>query len=344
MAVIDNAGLQELRCPLAPAQGVHAVIQGSYGEVGNLELVVPDPLDGLWVYWRNNDAHDIRPGAVAGGWSAGLRFAQGARYGTVSVLQTRHGPNNIEVIAISNAAAHRIFWNPETGFSSADCVGTTQTVAASLFEDDRPPHDLIMVSTDGDQVAVQYGESKSYPRLHFANRRYPELRWDDSPQVPPKHPISGISAVQSGGRTWISTITAGTVSVVEALPDAADERLPVDACANPVLLASTAGSALELVVGHAEGGLVSLARTTDGHWRETARFGTNLGCVDAVAACRSNLHGGQIEIVARLGERLHHCVLPKAGSSSVTISPIETHAWVAKDRAHAPQQGEPCHS
>ena len=57
MDEVGAARIEHLSTP--SARGVPGLVQGVYGEVGNLELVVPGA-DGLWVYWFNADPVDHR--------------------------------------------------------------------------------------------------------------------------------------------------------------------------------------------------------------------------------------------------------------------------------------------
>lgn len=99
-----------------PSTGPGSLVQGAYGTRGNLELVVADPSDGLWVYWLNADpdaAGDVAPGA----WSDGLHFAAGERYTAAEILQDTLGPDFLEVLALTaDGVLQSWFWSPGPGF------------------------------------------------------------------------------------------------------------------------------------------------------------------------------------------------------------------------------------
>ena len=191
MAVAEATIL--VRVPLAPARGTPAITQSTYGLVGNLELVVPDAEDGLWVHWRNNDDEDVVPGVVSGGWSAGLHFASGARYDAVAVLQTRQGPDFVEVLARSGTRVDRTFWSPGNGFSRPEPAFAADGMLELLEEDDA----LVAVTGTGRTLAAAVS---SYPRLDWRETepRPPVLA---STPVPPCDAFATCRSTLDGGRT-----------------------------------------------------------------------------------------------------------------------------------------------
>ena len=118
----DSTGFEDLELfaldgELPTLGGSPGITQGAYGERGNLELVVPDEIDGIWVFWNNSDVGGRKVGARPGCWSGGLRFAHGSRYDGAAIVQSQHGPKWLEVIATGDGLAHRFTWRPESGFS-----------------------------------------------------------------------------------------------------------------------------------------------------------------------------------------------------------------------------------
>ena len=80
---------------------------------------------------------------------------------------------------------------------------------------------------------------------------------------------------------------------------------------NPVLIQSTFGTNgnFELVTPLGGGGLAHFARNNDAPglpWSGPTPFGTDLGIVDAVSMIQSSLGPGNLEVVARVGDRLAH--------------------------------------
>ncbi|NEA41851.1 hypothetical protein [Streptomyces sp. SID11385] len=162
-----------------PNGGGLACAQGRYGLRGNLELLLCDEEDGLWVLWFNNDPEDTAPeagGPPPGSWSGALRFGTGRRYDDVQVVQSAHGPHHLEVLARSGARTHRLRWNPETAFTTEEPPPTGSVRAASLTED-----------PDGTLWTAVLGEDGS-PRLFRADAgAYPRLTWEPTP-LPPRSP------------------------------------------------------------------------------------------------------------------------------------------------------------
>lgn len=101
--------------------GAASVAQGVYGLRGNLELVVADIADGLWVFWFNADLTSDpleTPDVPPGSWSAGLQFASGHRYRSAQILQSPLGPDHLEVLALTvDGVLQSWFWSPGPGFA-----------------------------------------------------------------------------------------------------------------------------------------------------------------------------------------------------------------------------------
>ena len=145
-----EAGLPKLR-------GAPGLTQGAYGERGNLELVVPDADDGLWVFWFNNDHSIGNLGAQPGGWSGGLRFACGTRYDGAAIVQSRHGPNWLEVVAVGVGVARRYTWRPESGFSETGQPWHAVGTPSAIETDDGILHVATNSSADGIELRTSRG-------------------------------------------------------------------------------------------------------------------------------------------------------------------------------------------
>jgi hypothetical protein len=127
--VIDDSGR---------TAGPASLAQGVYGSRGNLELVVADAVDGLWVHWFNSDlpadpetAPDVPPGT----WSAGLRFAQGRAYAAAVILQSSLGPDHLEVVALTaDGEVESWYWSAGPGFQlrTERVVWGAQGIAARI--------------------------------------------------------------------------------------------------------------------------------------------------------------------------------------------------------------------
>ncbi|MFL6277392.1 MAG: hypothetical protein ACJ74G_19580, partial [Blastocatellia bacterium] len=83
--------------------GNPSLIQSTFGNQGNFEVVVPRVSPGGLVhYWRDNDA----PGFP---WHGPTALPGGGGYNMVSLIQSNFGPGNLEVDALSGASKFQ-FW------------------------------------------------------------------------------------------------------------------------------------------------------------------------------------------------------------------------------------------
>ena len=158
--------------------GPASVVQGVYGSRGNLELIVPDAADGLWVFWLNADLPDDPPASAdvpPGSWSAGLRFAEGARYREAVILQSAAGPDHLEVLAL--AADGRLeswWWSPGPGFQrrGGEVATGVERVAAEH---------------DAGALRVTVGEKGGERHLLSPADPYPERTWHPTDAGPVLH-------------------------------------------------------------------------------------------------------------------------------------------------------------
>lgn len=124
-------------------RGAASITQGAYGDHGNLELIVADARDGLWVLWCNADPAGSAPvetadGEVAPGeWSRGMRFAEGTRWQAVEIVQSIAGPDHLEVLALDDdGTVWSWFWSPGPGFQRRQGVVTKGASAIALAHED----------------------------------------------------------------------------------------------------------------------------------------------------------------------------------------------------------------
>ena len=168
------------------AAGRPAIFQGRYGSRGNLELVTPSPDGGLVCCWFNSDPVGgpvTEPAIPAGTWSAGLRFAEPTTYLAVAGMQTRRGPDWLEVVATHAGGLHRWTWSPGAGFELTDEItGVTGTpyvvetdagIEVGTRPDEGPlPPEIAVAwceSTMGDErhleVVLRVGERLTHDRI-----------------------------------------------------------------------------------------------------------------------------------------------------------------------------------
>lgn len=195
--------------------GAASLTQGVYGERGNLELVACDAADGLWVFWFNADAPDDpvpTPDVPPGHWSSGLAFAFGARYIDAQIVQSRLGPDHLEVLALTDEGAlESWYWSPGPGFQLR---GSAVTASASRFR---------LTLADGGvlSVAVEYRDGMTAV-LASDGAEYPERRWhrvdgpvvlDDPLAVELLHAHGIADALEGTARATRSTRDGGTVEL-----------------------------------------------------------------------------------------------------------------------------------
>lgn len=153
------------------ASGRPALFQGGYGSRGNLELVSPTADGGLVCCWFNSDpvvgpidGPVTEPSIPAATWSDGLRFAEGTTYLAVAGMQTRRGPDWLEVVATHAGGLHRWTWSPGAGFELTEkrdgvtglpyVTETDAGVVVGTTEDAEPgPPEVTSLAADADAVA-----------------------------------------------------------------------------------------------------------------------------------------------------------------------------------------------
>ncbi|MFD4374343.1 hypothetical protein [Streptomyces sp. NPDC058486] len=181
-----------LDTPFPPLLGSPGFAQGRYGARGNFELVVPDPHDGLWVFWHNNDPAASGtapvPGPPPGAWSGGLHFAAGHRYTSAAVVQSVHGPDHLELLAGDGTAVHRWRWSPERAFTHEGTLPVRAAGAPALAE-----------GADGVLFAAVPLPDGGVARCAARPRDYPELDWEvtEAHRAPSSAVVS--AAVVAGG-------------------------------------------------------------------------------------------------------------------------------------------------
>lgn len=305
--------LELVRAPLAPCGGVPSLVQGTYGQVGNLELVFPDAQGGLWVHWRNLDPDDVRPGARAGGWSAGLRVASDRHFDASSTIETAE-TRSLVVVASAGGEVLTTAWTAEAGFGAVEPVGVSGTVAG-LLQAPGSRELLLLTVSDAGMVAV-HGSSGSGAWSALEPTRYL-----DPARATPIVAAStfftaagelGMVVVRADGELWLvgrpggprwlaSGVGAGVVALVD--PDGRLEVIAVDADAGLRL------------------------------WSESRDdvFASSLGRVDAVAACRVDRGGRGIAAVARVGDRLWWCPALPGDEAANATQVVESDAWAPVD-------------
>jgi hypothetical protein len=193
--------------PLPPLAGSPGLVQGSYGDAGNLELAVPAADSGIWIFWFNADPVDHRAGAAIRCWSGGLHVFAGHRVQAARISQLRAGPNYLELLALSDARLHRLYWTPEDGFVDAGVIATDIASTSPVHE-----------GKDALRIDVRTLDGAAR-RLIGNMDRYPSVAWttaaDDDPiEARPTVP-AGLPDVAYDDLAWAeTTLDGGRIDVV----------------------------------------------------------------------------------------------------------------------------------
>jgi hypothetical protein len=189
-----------------PVAGSPGLVQGAYGDVGNLELAVPAADDGMWVFWFNADAVEHRAGAALGSWSGGLHVFGGHRVDATRITQMQAGPRYLELVAVSERVLHRLYWTPERGFVHAGPVARAVAGASPVRE--LP-----------DQVQIEVLGADGGGRLLIGDTlHYPDVAWTSQDCAPPsteQPPPPGFPDLRYDALAWCETsLDGGRIDVV----------------------------------------------------------------------------------------------------------------------------------
>ncbi|MFE2374696.1 hypothetical protein [Streptomyces sp. NPDC059398] len=294
MAAVPSPALRT--APPPASRGGIALAQGRYGVRGNLELLLCDEADGLWVLWFNSDPQGTEPepgGPPPGEWSGALRFGAGRRYDSVEVVQSRHGSHHLEVLARSGSTPCRLRWSPEAAFTDEEPppVGPARSVTAAE-------------TPDGTPWTGAVGEGGGARLLHADTTAYPRLAWSEAPLTALQLPESQWSAVllvplPGGARPGVALL--GPDGGRYAGPAGGAHPLP----ASEVGTAVAPGGVPRLYLWRRDAAVVDVVHpgrpTTD---RRLVLPGT--GEVTAIAATPLAHAPGRTDLVVRRGGRLWH--------------------------------------
>lgn len=296
MALPPPSSPRTLRTAPPPAsRGGVGLAQGRYGIRGNLELVLCDEQDGLWVLWFNSDPQQTSPepgGPPPGEWSGALRFATGRRYDEVAVLQSRHGPHHLELIARSDATTHRLRWSPEAEFTTEQpppfppvrAVDTAESANGTLWAG--------VLTRDGE------------PRLLRADTTaFPRLTWSDATpaqELPADGRWTTIALVPVAHAQHPAVVLVGDREGLCLSPTGATHPLPASAA----VAAVPADGGSRMYLWSEEAGLSVLAPGSTGAVRRLPLPGS--GEVTALAATPLAHEPGTTDIVVRRGGLLWH--------------------------------------
>lgn len=270
--------VQLLSQSLPSVCGRPGLTQGVYGDRGNLELVAPAEDGGIWVFWFNADAIDRRSGPLPGSWSGGLHFAGVRPVRAVAITQVSQGPDFLEVIVLSDAGAERYYWTPAAGFIDAGIlIPYARAVSALAVNADGSSFRLAAVSPAGEAL-----------RLTAQTASYPHLDWLIEPAGNASEAV-----VLDVGHGSLGMLVAGHVST------------PAGAVPGFWSTVNGVSGAEGHLVGIDARGCVVFSQRGSSGWCEQRQPWPDLR-VDAVAAARTNLDGGRIDVIVRRGAALYH--------------------------------------
>lgn len=268
--------------PLTYPHLVIGLVQGVYGDHGNLELVVPNRDRGFRVSWCNGDAVEAA-GVPPRGWSRGLDVDTGGRVEGVRIAQVPHGPWYLEASLLQAGEALRWTWRPDLGFVPGGAIGPSTCAPSAIVAQD----DLLHVLTaNGDRVVHRVASTDAYPAT----------TWSERTVLAAEGPVTAVDLVPRLGRL-LALVVAGGHARVHDLGGATTE---------PARLAGTWRTAVLVGSPPSPVGLGA-----DGALRGAAVPAA--GAFDAATAASSTLDGGVLEVVALRGDQVLHARAGRSG-------------------------------
>ena len=286
--------------------GRPATTQGNYGRNGNLEIVACAADYGLLVGWFNTEDEDDHSGAAVGRWSGALRFGGELRYVTSTITQVSHGPDYLEVLALTDGGSlRRLVWAPETGF-----------VDQGAFAEDVTAHSAVHELVDGTLVAALVTGGRARLAHAYPGSGYPRLTLDMGPaQV--GDAVQDIDLVEHGRHLdLLATDVDGCV------------RLWCDGV-NSVVAEGIHAARLARSTGRTA---VLLLDGTSAHvhdLRSNTRL--DLGAAQAGAIAPSHLPDGtRWEVLLRDGGTIRHTRIRVGANAAESSLPVRAEVWVAQ--------------
>jgi hypothetical protein len=311
----ESAGVKEEIILRGPIYGSPSLIQSTYGNKGNFELVVPLAPGGLARYWRNNDDERLPwHGPIVFGTEAGM--IEG-----VSLIQSSFGEmGNMELAAV-DVGGHNLmhFWCDSD--HSFDWHGPNQISEKSLVPVFSGNPAMIQSKSEGkgnfELVVPRSNGGFSY---YLRNNNLPDLRWLGPFDFATDAGIfDAVTLIQSnfGESGSLELVARSGDQLVSFWRESGMESkwngpssIGTGVTGTPSMIQSTFGykGNFELVAPLASGGLGHWWRDNDDahlHWYGPFMFGMNLGKVDAVSLIQSNWGDpGHLELVVQADGQL----------------------------------------
>ncbi len=292
-----------------PVYGAPSLIQSTYGNRGNFEIVAPLASGGLCRYWRDNDDEMLSwHGPTAFGSAAGIIKG-------VSLIQSNFGTfGNLELAAV-DVGGHNLmhFWCDSD--SSFQWNGPDQISEKSLVPAFSGNPAMIQSKFGGrgnfELVVPKANGGFSY---YLRNNDREDLKWLGPFDFAADAGIfDTVTLIQSnfGEPGNLELVARSGDQLFFFWRDSSEEpkwhgpsQIDLGVAGVPSMIQSTFGSKgnFELVSPLASGGLAHWWRDNDDphlHWYGPFMFGMNLGKVDAVSLIQSNWGDpGHLELVA----------------------------------------------
>ena len=298
-----------------PVTGKPSLLQSTYGNVGNFELVVPLAVGGLGHYWRCNDDERLP-------WEGPLRFGiESGRFDGVSMIQGDFGDaGNLEIAAVdAEGRAIMHFWR-DSGESPA--WHGPQIISGKSS--------VPLFSGSPALIWSNLGRRGNFdivvPRAAGGFSYY--WRENDDPALPWCGPVN--FATEAGTFDAVTMIQSnfGNPGNLELAARSGDrlvfiwgelseeaiwhgpDPIATGVAGVPSMIQSTFGNKghFELVVPLASGGLAYFQRDNDNvdlSWRGPLMFAMNMGVVEGVSLIQSNFGDpGHLELVAQVDGHL----------------------------------------
>jgi hypothetical protein len=169
---------RELVTAALPAvRGCPDLVQGAYGDHGNLELVAPGPEPGFWVFWWNADSVERHSGVAVGAWSPGL-WVPGEAADRVRIAQMRAGPLFLEALVAGPSGLHRYCWTPDAGFVRRGQLLDQVCDVSRMVETDEAAH--VLVTRPDGQTSHLSADLSTYPDLSWRAGPGPTVAGEDA--------------------------------------------------------------------------------------------------------------------------------------------------------------------
>ncbi len=301
--------LKEEAFTRGPVYGAPSLVQSTYGNRGNFEVVAPLAAGGLGRYWRDNDDENL-PWHGPDVFGSAVEIIKG-----VSLIQSDFGAlGNLELAAV-DVGGHNLmhFW--------CDCDSSFQWNGPNqISEKSLVPafsgNPAMIQSTSGvrgnfELVVPRANGGFSY---YLRNNDRPDLRWlGPFDFATDAGTFEAVTLIQSnfGEPGNLEMVARSMDQLFFFWRDSSEEPKwygpsPIDTgvAGTPSMIQSSFGSKgnFELVSPLASGGMAHWWRDNDDphlHWYGPFMFGMNLGKVDAVSLIQSNWGDpGHLELVA----------------------------------------------